>query len=425
MTHINVPPLGESITEATVAKLYKKVGDKVDADELLLELETDKVTLEVVAPASGIVQSISVSEGSNVTIDELLVTIDETGASAKNRQQDQFTDKSGNIDKKDALSSSENGDTADQAENQPKSQSDNRAQQDNSKKNAASPAATKLANYHNIDLDELHGSGKGGRITKNDVLTAQDTSNSQNSSNLEAKKIDQEVYGDTRVPMSRLRRTIAKRLKDSQNTAAILTTFNEVDMHNVMQIRKQHQEAFKKKYDVKLGFMSFFVKATVAALQEFPVINAEIDGSDIVYKNRYDIGVAVGTDHGLVVPVVKDANVLPFHEIELEIGRLGKKARENRLSMSDMTGGTFSITNGGTYGSLLSTPIINPPQSGILAMHNIVERPIALDGEVVIHPMMYIALSYDHRIVDGSDAVRFLVRIKNFIESPERILLSV
>jgi 2-oxoglutarate dehydrogenase E2 component (dihydrolipoamide succinyltransferase) len=377
---IKVPPLGESVTEATVAKWYKAEGDSVEKDELLVELETDKVTLEVNAVVSGALKTISAKEGDTVNIGDLLGAINE--GAAGNRSEATTA----------VVSSA--------AVSPPPSK-------------ILSPAAGKLAAEANLSPAGISGSGKAGRITKGDVI--------------EAMSIPIVGLGprEERVKMSRLRKRIAERLKDSQNTAAILSTFNEADMSNIISIRKKYKEKFEKRHGVKLGFMSFFVKAAVAALKEVPAVNAEIDGDDIVYKNHYDMGVAVGTEQGLVVPVVRDADLLSFAGVEKRIVDLGKKARDGKLSMKELTGGTFSISNGGVYGSLLSTPIINPPQAGILGMHKTQERPIAVNGEVVIRPMMYLALSYDHRIVDGKEAVTFLVKIKEYIEGPERLLFDV
>jgi 2-oxoglutarate dehydrogenase E2 component (dihydrolipoamide succinyltransferase) len=380
MADIKVPPLGESVTEATIAKWYKKEGDNVIIDELLLELETDKVTLEVNATCSGVLKKISVKEGDTVAVGDTVCDIEEGAASIPAKKQDT----------KPATPTSSS---------QPQT--------------IASPAATKIAEENDIKLDSISGSAKGNRVTKGDVLKA-----------ISSNPIESGPRED-RVKMSGLRKAIAKRLKESQNTAAILTTFNEVDMTNIMNIRNKYQESFQEKHGVKLGFMSFFVKAALVALKEIPAVNAEIEADEIVYKNYYDIGVAVGTEQGLVVPVVRNADIMSFAQIEKEIANLGKKAREGKLSMADLTGGTFSISNGGVYGSLLSTPIINPPQSGILGMHKTQMRPMAIDGKVEIRPMMYLALSYDHRIVDGKEAVTFLVRIKECIEDPERLLFDI
>lgn len=389
---IIVPPLGESVSEATVAKWHKKVGDSVAVDELLVELETDKVTLEVNSPASGAISEILAAEGSTVGVKALIGKIAEGAAGAVSAKP---------VAKVEPQ----------QSQNSP-SQSVSKSTQGSA---ILSPAASKIAQDKALDVSSIVGSGKDGRVTKGDVLSAQSVS----------KAIDSRGPREERVRMTRLRKTIAERLKQSQNTAAILTTFNEVDMSEIMRIRKAYQDSFVERHGVKLGFMSVFVKAVVAALKEIPAVNAEIDGDDIVYKNYYDIGIAVGTEQGLVVPVLRDADQLGLADIEKGIAGLAKKAKEGKLTMADLSGATFSITNGGIYGSLLSTPIINPPQSGILGMHNIVERPVAVNGQVVVRPMMYIALSYDHRIIDGKEAVTFLVKIKQLCENPEKLLLDI
>ncbi|AIF80718.1 dihydrolipoamide succinyltransferase [endosymbiont of Acanthamoeba sp. UWC8] len=390
--NIVVPPLGESVTEATIAKWHKKEGEFINVDELLVEIETDKVTLEVNAPASGTIGEIKSKEGDLVKVGQLLGTMSEGNSKAATQPTQAEAPKSA----PQPISLS------------PASSSDK----------ILSPAASKLAAEKGVDVNQITGSGKDGRITKEDVLFPQQaetiTSGSGDNSNREV-----------RVKMTRLRKTIAQRLKESQNTAAILTTFNEVDMSEAFRIRKLYQEKFQEKHAIKLGFMSFFVKACVAALKEIPAVNGSIEGDDIIYKNYYDIGVAVGTEQGLVVPVLRDADKLSFAGVEKGIASLGKKARDGKLSMQDMMGGTFSITNGGTYGSLLSTPIINPPQSGILGMHNIIQRPVAVNGNVEIRPMMYVALSYDHRIIDGKEAVTFLVKIKELVENPEKLLFDI
>ncbi len=380
---IKVPSLGESVSEATIAKWHKSVGDAVKMDELLVELETDKVTLEVSAPANGVISVISHAEGDAVKVGDVLGGITEGAVSLSSSQITAVVE-----------SVKKNEQPATQAVV------------------SSSPSATKIAADKGLNLADISGTGKRGMVMKEDVLSH--TSVQKSATPMES-----------RVKMTRLRKTIAQRLKDSQNTAAILTTFNEVDLTEAMRIRKSYQESFQAKHGVKLGFMSFFVKATVAALQAIPAVNAEIDGDDIIYKQYYDIGVAVGTEQGLVVPVLRGADKLSFADIEKEITNLGKKAREGKLTMQDMTGGTFSITNGGVYGSLLSTPIINPPQSGILGMHNIVQRPMAVNGAVEIRPMMYIALSYDHRLIDGKEAVTFLVKIKELVENPEKLLFDL
>jgi len=381
---IIVPSLGESVTEATIAKWHKKPGDAIKIDELLVELETEKVTLEVYAPATGALADILAPEGAIVRVDDLIGNVSEGAA--------------GNAATKDAKVEAPKAvaPAAPAASSAP----------------ILAPSAQKIATEQNLDVSKIAGTGKDGRITKGDVLLS-------GTSSAPAARLEE------RVKMSRLRKTIAQRLKDSQNTAAILTTFNEIDMFNVIELRNKYKEQFEKKHGIKLGFMSFFVKAVVNALKEIPSVNAEIDGDDIVYKNYYDIGVAVGTEQGLVVPVVRDADHLSFAGTESAISTLGKKAREGKLAMSDLTGGTFSITNGGVYGSLMSTPIINPPQSGILGMHKTMERAMVINGKVEVRPMMYVALSYDHRIIDGKEAVTFLVKVKEAVENPERLLLDL
>ena len=383
---IKVPVLGESVTEATVAKWLKKPGDLVRQDELLVELETDKVSLEVVAPANGTLISCAVKEGDVVGVEAVLGMLEEgAGAPAAAAPQPAATQAvaAAPTVKQEAISS---------------------------------PAARKIAAEGNIDTNSIAGSGKDGRITKEDV---------QKAGQPTVAAIASSPRGEERVRMTRLRKRIAERLKESQNTAAILTTFNEIDMSAVIALRNQHKELFEKKFGIKLGFMSFFVKAAIHALKAVPAVNAEVDGEDIVYKHFYDIGVAVGTEQGLVVPVVRDADRLSFAGIEQTITEFGKKARDGKLSMQDLSGGTFTVSNGGVYGSLLSTPIINPPQSGILGMHKTMDRPVAINGKVEIRPMMYVALSYDHRLIDGKEAVTFLVKVKEAIESPERMLLEL
>ena len=381
---IIVPSLGESVTEATIAKWHKKPGEYAKVDELILELETEKVTLEVNASASGIISSILASEGANVNVGQEIGEIDESakaeiGSIISIEQPKTITPISPTV--------------------------------------IASPSASKIASENSLNLADVSGSGKAGRLTKSDVLSA------VSAPKLEVKQSAEDRVH--RVKMSRLRKKIAERLKDSQNTAAILTTFNEIDMFNVIALRNKYKELFEKKYEVKLGFMSFFVKAVIHALKEVPAVNAEIDNDDLVYKNYYDISVAVGTEQGLVVPVIRDADKMNFSDIEKKIGEYGKKAREGKLSMEEMMGGTFTISNGGVYGSLLSTPIINPPQSGILGMHKTQERAVVINGKVEIRPMMYIALSYDHRIIDGKEAVTFLIKVKEAIENPDRMLLDL
>ena len=383
---IKVPALGESVSEAAIAKLYKNKGDYVAADELIVELETDKVTLEVNAPANGIIEDIKVNEGDNVLVGDIIGILKEGEAKQSSNK-----------------ASSESSTTTSSMSNI-------------ASNNILSPAPKKIAAENNIDTTKIAGTGKDGRVTKGDVLNEIDN---QSNSNYSDDKPTQ------RVKMSKLRQKIAERLKESQNNAAILTTFNEVDMSAIMQIRKQYKDIFEKKHNIKLGFMSFFVKACIVALKEIPAVNAEIEGNDIIYKNYYDIGIAVGSPQGLVVPVLRNAHKRNLAEIEKEIVNLGTKARDGNLAISDLTGATFTISNGGVYGSLLSTPIINPPQSGILGMHKIQERPVVINGEIKIRPIMYLALSYDHRIIDGKEAVTFLVRVKELLEDPQRLVLDI
>ena len=403
-TDIKVPSLGESVVEATVAKWYKKSGDSVVTDEPLLELETDKVTLEVPSPVTGKIEKISFKEGDTVTVGAVLGSIDETATSTQNIQSQK-------IETPQELKKQEEVSVVIEKDSEIK------------KEKKLSPSTRKIVAEKNIDLETITPHRNDGRITKKDFLNIDQSDIEVNTSKKEDRTdiLDKEE----RIPMSRLRQTIAKRLKDAQNNAAILTTFNEVDMYDLIKTRNEHKESFEKKYGVKLGFMSFFVKACITALKDVPDVNAEIENNEVVYKNYYNIGVAVGTDQGLVVPVVKDADKKTLIEIEKEIFELGEKARSRKLNISDMQGGTFTISNGGVYGSLMSTPILNPPQSGVLGMHKIEERPIAVDGKVVIRPMMYLALSYDHRLVDGKGAVTFLVRVKESLEDPSRILLGV
>ncbi len=384
---IKVPALGESVSEAAIAKLHKKVGDSVKADELIVELETDKVTLEVNAPSDGVISDLKVKEGDNVKVGDLIAMMSAGGAAVKVAP----------VQNAQAAASTQTANAS----------------------FPLSPAPKKLAAENNVDTSKLAGSGKDGRVTKGDVLDA------ISSTPVAASPAVAGAKPTERVRMSKLRQKIAERLKESQNTAAILTTFNEVDMTSVMALRGEYKDAFEKKHGVKLGFMSFFVKACVTALKELPAVNAEIDGTDIVYKNFYDIGVAVGSPQGLVVPVLRDANLLNLAQVEKGISELGVKARDGKLTLPDLAGATFTISNGGVYGSLMSTPIINPPQSAILGMHKIQERVMVVGGEMKIRPMMYLALSYDHRIIDGKEAVTFLVRVKELLEDPRRLVLDL
>ncbi|MEC7184981.1 MAG: 2-oxoglutarate dehydrogenase complex dihydrolipoyllysine-residue succinyltransferase [Pseudomonadota bacterium] len=417
-TEIRVPTLGESITEATVAQWYKKPGEAVSADEPLCELETDKVTIEVPAPSTGVMGDLAVEDGATVEVGALLGEILEgTGASAV-----------ASSPSNDAPLSTPPELRATDTSEAPKQE---RAVKSATEEGVLAPSVRRLVDEHGLDAAALSGSGKGGRLTKGDVLEAVEkgvtTSAEIPAPPVSVRSDDSSGLPqlEERVKMTRLRQTIAKRLKESQNTAAMLTTFNEVDMSELMSVRSAYKEQFEKKHGAKLGFMSFFVKACVVALQEIPAVNAEIDGTDIVYKHYVNMGVAVGTDKGLVVPVVRNAHLMGFAEIETTIAEYGQKAREGSLAIDDLQGGTFTISNGGVYGSLMSTPILNSPQSGILGMHKIQERPIVVDGEIVVRPMMYLALSYDHRIVDGKEAVTFLVRVKEGLENPERLLLNL
>ena len=422
-TELQVPSLGESVNEATIARWYKKIGDPVTVDEPLLELETDKVTLEVPAPATGQLTDIKVNDGDTVEVGAILGSIVEGQAPVETKPE--------------ILSDPEPIEIKEQIQEQAETIVPEPVKQVAQEIKAApteasndfSPAVRKIVAENNINPDQIMPSGKNGRITKEDALNflanKSEAFETQETTTLTQPKTKSDNQLTERVSMSRLRKTIAKRLKDAQNTAAILTTFNEVDMSELITVRTEYKEFFEKKHGVKLGFMSFFVKACITALKEIPEVNAEIENDDVIYKNYYNIGVAVGTDQGLVVPVVKNADELTVADIEKEISSLGKKARDGKLSISDMQDGTFTISNGGVYGSLMSTPIINPPQSGVLGMHKIQERPTAIDGEIKIRPMMYLALSYDHRLIDGKAAVTFLVRVKESLEDPRRILLSV
>ena len=402
---IRVPTLGESVTEATIGKWFKKAGEAVAADEPIVELETDKVTIEVPAPASGTLAEIIANEGDTVEVNALLGSIAE-GAGAAAPAAPKAPEPA-----KAAAAPAATAAVAGKTEMPP------------------APSAAKALAESGLSADQVAGSGKRGQVLKGDVLDAiaKGTTAPAASAPVAARPASSEgdAVREERVRMTKLRQTIARRLKDAQNTAAMLTTFNEVDMKPVMDLRSKYKDLFEKKHGVKLGFMGFFTKAVTHALKEIPAVNAEIDGTDIIYKNYAHIGVAVGTDKGLVVPVVRDADSMSISEIEKEIGRLGIAARDGKLSMADMQGGTFTISNGGVYGSLMSTPILNAPQSGILGMHKIQERPVVVGGQIVVRPMMYLALSYDHRIVDGKEAVTFLVRVKETLEDPERLVLDL
>ena len=391
-----VPALGESVVEATVAKWMKSSGDSINADEPIVELETEKVTLEVPSPVSGILQEIVANEGDNVEVGALLGILSE--------------EKSKVVEKIPAP-------------NQEKTETKEKNNQIKlEKKNEhLSPAVKRIITEQNLDPSQVSSTGKDGRITKGDVLESlKNQDKSETITTSEKNSFDEE-----RVPMSRLRRVVAKRLKEAQNSAAMLTTFNEVDMSSVMSLRSEYKDTFEKEHKIRLGFMGMFVKASIAALKAFPAVNAEINGDDIIYKKYNNIGVAVGTPQGLVVPVIKNAQNLSLSEVEKAINDMGTRAKDGKIGMDELSGGTFTISNGGVYGSLMSTPILNPPQSGILGMHKIQKRPIAVGDNIEIRPMMYLALSYDHRIIDGREAVSFLVKIKEIIEDPRRLILDI
>ena len=448
---ILVPSLGESVTEATVSKWLKQVGEEVDSDEPLVELETDKVNVEVPSPLSGTLSSIKVKEGDTVEVGALLGIVNEGKSTTDKNIKRESTDKTqqsykppkksteknitkGTINKKKKISpikqealtlaneaSDESSNGAlilDTLANEAPIEVKEKKYVPPRTKGNLSPAVRKIVEENEIDITTLEGSGKGGRISKGDLLNLM--------GNTPQPSTRRSTHGpEERVKMTRLRLTIAKRLKEAQDSAAMLTTFNEVDMESVIRMRQDYQDDFQKKYSVKLGFMSFFVKASVVALKNFPAVNAEIEGDNIIYKNYYNVSVAIGTDKGLVVPVLKKADELSFADIERNIFILSEKARKGKITINDLQGGTFTISNGGIYGSMLSTPILNPPQTGILGMHNIVERPVAKEGNVVISPIMYLALSYDHRIIDGKEAVSFLKTIKECLEEPRRLFLDL
>lgn len=418
-TNIVLPSLGESVSTGTISKWHKKEGDIVALDEKIVEVESDKVGIDINANVHGKITKILKNEGDNVEVGEVICVI-RSDVSQKEIHSSKSSDIDINLSNcKDIISA-----------------------------NKLSPAVAKMVAEHKMNPENISGSGKNNRITKGDIIDVIDSNLNNNNitstndiqtqqlqiptlicdTSMQTASVLTDVKASRtieRVKMTRLRRTIAQRLKDSQNNAAILSTFNEVDMFNVSELRKKYKEEFEKKHEIKLGFMSFFVKAATAALQELPIINAQVDGYDILYHNYCDIGVAVSTNSGLVVPIIRNAEHLSFAEIEMEISQLGKKAREGNLSINELSGGTFSITNGGVFGSLLSTPIINPPQSAIMGMHKIQDRPVVINDTIQIRPMMYIVLSYDHRIIDGKEAVTFLTKVKSYIESPERLLLNI
>jgi len=441
---ILVPALGESIKEATVSKWLKQVGEQVDSDEPLVELETDKVNIEVPAPAAGTLSSIKVNEGDTVEVGALLGVVNEKKINLKkeiSEDEESYVSpklsKEKNSNQKIKINNKKNKiketttlilKDKDKSSNEPlildtlDESSDDQIEEKKyippKKKESLSPAVRKIVEENNIDITNIVGTGKEGRISKGDLINLM--------GNIPSPSERKITHGpEERVKMTRLRVTIAKRLKESQNNAAMLTTFNEVDMHNIMQMREDYQEDFQSKYSVKLGFMSFFVKASVVALKNFPAVNAEIENEHITYKNYYNISIAIGTDRGLVVPVLKKADELSFADIERNIFLLSEKAKLGKITINDLQGGTFTISNGGIYGSMLSTPILNPPQTGILGMHNIVDRPIVKDNKIIIRPIMYLALSYDHRIIDGKEAVSFLKTIKECLEEPRRLFLDI
>ena len=430
---ILVPALGESITEATIAKWLKNEGDSVEADEPIVELETDKVNLEVPSPVTGVLTEIASKDGSVVEVGSLLGSVSENGENSSPKEEIKKIEPTVNIEPLVNKIKEENSTPPNKEPNifeeedeideeEPLVLTNEIKEENNQVKNNntqdLSPAVRKIVVENNIDIAKVKGSGKEGRVLKGDLL---------NLMGANPKPSERKIkYGqEERIKMTRLRQTIAKRLKQAQENAALLTTFNEVDMTNINQMRKDNQEDFQNRYGIKLGFMSFFVKACVVALKTFPAINAEIEGDEIIYKNYYNISFAVGTEKGLVVPVLRDADELSFADIEKNIKEISEKAREGKLTIEDLQGGTFTISNGGVYGSMLSTPILNLPQSGVLGMHNIVERPIVDDGEIKIRPIMYLALSYDHRIIDGKDSVSFLKLVKENLEDPRRLFLDI
>ena len=430
---IVVPALGESVTEATVSRWLKNVGEKVNSDEPIVELETDKVNVEVPSPTDGVLENISVKEGDTVEVGALLGSIGAKKAQKSEKKEKKYKPpvKEEEEEETPRMFEEENGKKKKKEKRAPEKLvlkelkeelplvlDEEVKTEDYSNEKIASPSARKIANEKNINLKDIKGTGKNGVILKEDLLSLMGSKPAPNKRKF--------THGpEERIKMTRLRMTIAKRLKEAQNNAAMLTTFNEVDMFDVIQMKNDYKNEFKKKYSTKLGFMSFFVKACVSALKNFPAINAEIQDGTIVYKNYYNISFAVGTDRGLVVPVLRSPDEMSFADIEKNIASLGDKAREGRISIEDLQGGTFTITNGGIYGSMLSTPILNPPQSGVLGMHNIIERAVVKNSQIVIRPMMYLALSYDHRIVDGKEAVSFLKNIKESLEEPQRLFLNV
>jgi 2-oxoglutarate dehydrogenase E2 component (dihydrolipoamide succinyltransferase) len=421
---ILVPVLGESITEATVAKWLKKEGDAVQADEAIVELETDKVNLEVPSPIDGVLSEINSKDGETVEVGALLGTISQNGVQPSEKkvitkiEPTKVENNVVNLEIKKETSKVFEEPVEEEPLILTNEVKEDKSDSSNKNNEILSPAVRKIVVENKIDLEKVRGSGKEGRILKGDLISMMGV-------NPEPSKRKIKYGQEERIKMSRLRQTIAKRLKQAQENAALLTTFNEVDMTSIMEMRKENQEDFQNRYGIKLGFMSFFVKACVAALKTFPSVNAEIDGDEIIYKNYYNISFAVGTEKGLVVPVLRDADQLSFADIEKNIKAISEKAKDGKITIEDLQGGTFTISNGGVYGSMLSTPILNLPQSGVLGMHNIVERPMVVDGEIKIRPIMYLALSYDHRIIDGKESVSFLKMVKENLEDPRRLFLNI
>ncbi|MGA0052813.1 MAG: 2-oxoglutarate dehydrogenase complex dihydrolipoyllysine-residue succinyltransferase [Pelagibacteraceae bacterium] len=421
---ILVPALGESVTEATVAKWLKSEGDRVNADEAIVELETDKVNVEVPAPSSGVIDKIAIKEGQTVNVGTLLGTISQSKKAVNNTpvEEKKYTPPPKKPEPIKVVKEKEEVKVFESSEEPlilTNPQEDEVVEQKSKiTSKTISPAARKIAAESNININEINGSGKNGVILKEDLLGLMGSKPSPSD-----RKV---THGpEERIKMTRLRMTIAKRLKEAQDNAAMLTTFNEVDMSTIISMRNEYKEEFQKRYSTKLGFMSFFVKACVVGLKNYPVVNAEIQGDEIIYKNYYNISIAVGTDRGLVVPVLRNTDEMSFADIEKNITQLGEKARDGKIVIEDLQGGTFTITNGGIYGSMLSTPILNPPQSAVLGMHNIVERPVVINKKIEIRPMMYLALSYDHRIIDGKEAVSFLKIVKDCLEDPRRLFLNL
>jgi 2-oxoglutarate dehydrogenase E2 component (dihydrolipoamide succinyltransferase) len=417
---IKVPAMGESVSEATIGRWLKSKGDAVALDEPVVELETDKVAIEVTSPSAGVLENILVGEGETVKVGTILGAVSE-GAAGQPAAKPSAKGEKAKVEP--AKVEKAKTKTEPKPEKKPAAKAPTPAP---TPAPAPPPSVRRIAEEENLDTSDIEGSGRRGQITKGDALAALEARKKESPTPVQRPAQERETDArEERVPMTRLRKTIALRLKESQDIAAQLTTFNEVDMSKIMALRSAHKDAFEKKHGVKLGFMGFFVKACVAALKEIPAVNAEIDGDDIVYKNYYNIGVAVSTERGLVVPVVRDADTLSIAAIESAINDFGTRARDGKLKLDDLMGGTFSLSNGGVFGSLMSTPILNAPQSGILGMHKIQNRPVAIDDKIEIRPMMYLALTYDHRLVDGREAVTFLVRVKDNLEDPERLLLDL